>query len=48
LVPPTTAVPPYLLKQDTYFGKIDIDGITYRVWKSGGVNSDLNIYVYSI
>jgi hypothetical protein len=46
--PLTTAVSPYILAQTQTYGKIDIDGIIYRVWKSANTNSDINVYVYSI
>ena len=45
-LPSVTPVPPDAAQQQ-YYGKIDIDGITYRVFKSGGVysvNSIVNVY----
>ena len=44
--PPTTQLPDASTFFVQYYGKIDIDGVIYRVWKSGlaNVNPILNVY----
>lgn len=49
LLPTTTVVPPETLPQSENYGKINIGGVVYRIWKSGGAyNTNSIINVYSI
>jgi len=46
--PPTTQIPDASSAQSQSYGKINIDGIIYRVWKSGIVNTNPVLNVYNI
>lgn len=48
LEPPTTQLPDASTAFVVYYGKINIDGIIYRVWKSGLYNVQPILNVYNI